>query len=275
MVAQKPPWFRIDAAQFLSDTLVDAMSTVELGACFRLLLRQWMDGYIPDDPTLLARLCRLDEAATVEAWVILSRFFPVVESGKRANRFMWIEREKVSADLERRSDEGTRAARKRWDEVKNKRNAVPIAGANGSPMPMPLQEESREEKKREPSAAPSNGAPPDTIHRAVVALLLKNGTEYPITLAKVDEWKTLYPAVNVMQQLRNMKDWLAANQNRRKTAKGILRFITRWLITEQDARTAGRKPNGKANRGNRSGAFHHDGNDAQYEQGADAVVRSE
>lgn len=141
MSLQKPEWFRMDPAKFLSDAQVDAMTTLELGACFRLLCRQWIDGYIPDDQRLLARLCRLDAAAMRDAWVTLQSFFPLLEAGKRANRFMFIEREKVITDLEHKSDEGTKAARKRWDEAKH---ATPI----GSPMPHPMQEQSRAEQSR-------------------------------------------------------------------------------------------------------------------------------
>ena len=86
MAIQKPEWFKMDPAKFLSDVQVDGMSTAELGACFRLLCRQWLDGHIPDDLHLLARLCRLDATGMDEAWVTLSQFFPVVEPGKRANR---------------------------------------------------------------------------------------------------------------------------------------------------------------------------------------------
>ena len=118
MAIQKPEWFKMNPSKFLADTLVDVLTTLEFGACHRLMYRQWIDGYIPDDQHLLARLCRLDAVAMGDAWVTLSRFFPVVEPGKRANRFMWIEREKVVADLEKRSDEGTKAARKRWDDVR-------------------------------------------------------------------------------------------------------------------------------------------------------------
>ena len=78
MAIQKPEWFKMDPAKFLSDALVDAMTTLELGACTRLLCRQWIDGFIPDDPHLLARLCRLDAVAMGEAWVTLSDFFPVL-----------------------------------------------------------------------------------------------------------------------------------------------------------------------------------------------------
>jgi len=149
MSIQKPEWFKIDAAKFLSDARIDAMSTVELGACLRLLCRQWIDGSIPDDPRLLARVCRLSEAAMREAWLTLCEFFPVVEPGRRANRFMWIEREKVIAELERKSDEGTRAANKRWNEVRQKRDAAPIATPNGLPMPEAMQDQSRADQSRE------------------------------------------------------------------------------------------------------------------------------
>jgi uncharacterized protein YdaU (DUF1376 family) len=147
MAIQKPEWFKMDPAKFLSDAQVDVMSTLELGACFRLMCRQWIDGFIPDDKHLLARLCRLDDSSMAQAWVTLVTFFPVVELGKRANRYMWIEREKVIADLERKSDEGTRAARKRWDETK-KLNGTPIARPNGSPMPEVMQDQTRADQSK-------------------------------------------------------------------------------------------------------------------------------
>ena len=153
MAIQKPEWFKMDPAKFLSDAQVDAMSTLELGACFRLLCRQWIDGSIPDDLHLLARLCRVDATAMREAWVTLEPFFPILESGKRANRFMWVEREKVIADLERRSDQGTKWARKRWDE--SRKHATPNAGPNGSPTADPMLDQSRPEQTRGENAPPT------------------------------------------------------------------------------------------------------------------------
>ena len=43
-----------------------------------------------------------------------------------------------------------------------------------------------------------------------------------------------YPAVDVIQQLRNMRGWLDANPAKRKTKRGINAFIVRWLAKEQD-----------------------------------------
>lgn len=68
----------------------------------------------------------------------------------------------------------------------------------------------------------------------VITLSLNDNSEYPVIQTQVDEWAALYPAIDVMQQLRNMKGWLKSNPTKRKTRGGILRFITNWLAKEQD-----------------------------------------
>lgn len=73
-----------------------------------------------------------------------------------------------------------------------------------------------------------SGAPP------FLCLPLNDKTEYPIYQHQVQEWATLYPAVNIEQELRKMKGWCDANPAQRKTYSGILRFINRWLAQEQD-----------------------------------------
>lgn len=70
--------------------------------------------------------------------------------------------------------------------------------------------------------------------KAVIFLTLNDKSEYPITEKQVTEWESLYPAVDVMQQLRAMKGWLDANTKGRKTKSGILRFVNAWLSKEQN-----------------------------------------
>ena len=69
---------------------------------------------------------------------------------------------------------------------------------------------------------------------AVIELALNDKTFYPITQQDIDDWTELYPAVNVMQELRKMKGWCDSNSTKRKTSRGIKRFITNWLAREQD-----------------------------------------
>lgn len=84
----------------------------------------------------------------------------------------------------------------------------------------------------EPEKPPS--APP------VITLPLNDNTEHEITQVDVDHWKELYPAVDVMTELRKMKGWCEGNPAKRKTRRGIVRFVNTWLAKEQD-RGGGRK----------------------------------
>ena len=75
---------------------------------------------------------------------------------------------------------------------------------------------------------------PKTEEETFITLTLNDKTEYPIPRTLVEEYKELYPAVDVEQQLNNMKAWLISNPRRRKTKGGILRFVNGWLSREQD-----------------------------------------
>ena len=67
-----------------------------------------------------------------------------------------------------------------------------------------------------------------------ITLTLNDKSEYPIPQSRIDEYKELYPAVDVEQELRNMKGWINSNPAKRKTKRGIDRFINSWLSKEQD-----------------------------------------
>ena len=81
-------------------------------------------------------------------------------------------------------------------------------------------------------------------------LLLSDNTTYNVPKENIEVYRGLYPGVDVEQQLRNMVGWCMSAGPNRKTRNGIKRFITRWLIREQD--NAGKK--GGRNGANRSGA---------------------
>lgn len=77
----------------------------------------------------------------------------------------------------------------------------------------------------------------------IIGLPTNTGDDFEVTQEQVAEWSRLYPAVDVPQALRSMRGWLLANTAKRKTARGMLRFVNRWLSAEQDK---GGKPNGSA-----------------------------
>lgn len=86
----------------------------------------------------------------------------------------------------------------------------------------------------EAETAPDQMPPPATSSPVVISIILNDKTEYPITEADVEGWKDLYPAVDIMQELRKMKGWADSNPTKRKTKSGIKRFINAWLSKEQD-----------------------------------------
>lgn len=69
---------------------------------------------------------------------------------------------------------------------------------------------------------------------AAIEILLNDKTLYPIYQSDIDGWESLYPAVNIMQELRKMKGWCDSNPGRCKTRRGVKRFINSWLSRAQD-----------------------------------------
>jgi len=92
--------------------------------------------------------------------------------------------------------------------------------------------ESAEERPAEVSL--SAAEPAQARELPVVELPLNDNSAWGVTSADIAEYTALYPAVDVMQELRNMRGWCMANPEKRKTRTGIRRFIARWLSREQD-----------------------------------------
>ena len=66
-------------------------------------------------------------------------------------------------------------------------------------------------------------------------LLLKDGTEYTLTENDVQKLEQLYPEVDVRAEIRKMIGWLDASPERRKTRRGIKRFVNGWISRSYDA----------------------------------------
>lgn len=77
-------------------------------------------------------------------------------------------------------------------------------------------------------------ATPQQEEPAVITLILNDKSEYGVSQKEIDEYIGLYPAVDVMQELRSMKGWCWANTAKRKTRRGIRAFINNWLSKAQN-----------------------------------------
>ncbi len=68
-----------------------------------------------------------------------------------------------------------------------------------------------------------------------ISLPLADGVSFfEVTESYFREQLNLYPGINIEQEFRNMCGWLNSNPKKRKTERGIKRFITTWLQRSQD-----------------------------------------
>ena len=97
-----------------------------------------------------------------------------------------------------------------------------------------LSAEADTPRKKSESETVVKTKPEQGAETAVITLLLNDKTEHPIYQSQIDSWAELYPAVNIMQELRNMKGWSEANPTKRKTKRGVNSFVNSWLAKTQN-----------------------------------------
>lgn len=106
-------------------------------------------------------------------------------------------------------------------------------------------EEYKKVRKKEVKKEEVNNSLNTCAEQVVITLPLTGKDEHPITQKQIDQFVELYPAVDIMQELRNMKGWLISNPERRKTKRGILRFVTNWLSRAQNNGSRGKSIQGR------------------------------
>ena len=96
-------------------------------------------------------------------------------------------------------------------------------------------------KEKERKENKSKGKEKDDVQAAEVSapapafqLPLNDGSFFDVSAQDVANWASLYPAVDVEQELRKMIGWSESNPTKRKTRRGVAAFIARWLSKEQD-----------------------------------------
>ena len=97
----------------------------------------------------------------------------------------------------------------------------------------------------EESSNDDSSCPPPEIF---ITIPLNDKTEYLIDISMIEEWKNLFPKIDVEQCLRNIRAWNLSHPKERKTKAGILKHVTGWLAREQD-----KGGNGNENSSNRPG----------------------
>ena len=65
-------------------------------------------------------------------------------------------------------------------------------------------------------------------------LTLNDGTQWRPTVKDYEEWCRVYPNVDVFREFERMRQWCISNPKKCKTKRGIRRFVTNWLDSEQN-----------------------------------------
>lgn len=115
---------------------------------------------------------------------------------------------------------------------KNQSKPVESSGIQSQPVDTDSRQKTEDSRQKtelidsEKSVEPSS--PP------VASFLLNDGTEFEVTQEVFNTLANTYPAVDTMQQLKQIAAWSFANPKYRKTRKGALRFVNAWFARQQD-----------------------------------------
>jgi hypothetical protein len=74
--------------------------------------------------------------------------------------------------------------------------------------------------------------------------LLKDSTIYRLPWEKFQEWEVAYPEI-VHKELKKAGQWCRDNPDKRKTRRGMTRFLGAWLMRAQEKMDQGRPPKQK------------------------------
>ncbi len=145
MLMGKAPAFQMYAADFDMDT--NTWTNEEVGLYLRLLLSQWVNGPLIDDPMKLAKVGRISLKKFINLFQNISHKFVSNGEGKLQNERLEQEREKQRKYRESQSEAGKRGAKERW-----KKHSDP----NGDPNDNPNDEKMALQSSPSSSTSPVN-----------------------------------------------------------------------------------------------------------------------
>lgn len=178
-------------------------------------------------------------------------FLDLTEEGWKLHD--WEEHQPWATKAEERSTQARKAADARWAKVRQASpcsapSCAPGSGKDTGPMPsacpqqcsFPLLASPEEGKAEEEDSLRSSSCAEvqadsgrEAPARVICTFPLNDGGEHGVRQDFVDQMARLYPAVDVIRELKRMKGWLIGNPRNRKTRRGITKFITSWLDREQ------------------------------------------
>ena len=217
------PAFQFYPKDFLSDSHVIIMPALARGAYITLLCHCWLDGSLPIGMPSLALL------AGVSTETFQSEVWPTLEVCFRAKGERFIhprldrERKRQRDNRLRRSAWGKQGANKLWATHRQAKAKDSFPSSSSSSSSTPVSTVSSEAESSPPSEP--------TVLDYPTAGKIKT---WPLTETQIGEWRTLYPTLDVLGECRKALAWVQASPERKKTARGMERFLVGWMNRAQD-----------------------------------------
>lgn len=241
----KAPAFQFYPKDFLSDSHVVAMRLPERGAYITLLCLCWLDGSIPSDLELLARRCQVSTTAFTRLWPALEPCFRVCSTAPSRLVQPRIERERQKQvtwrEMKAKAGRKGGTAKAEGKQTPSRRLAKaspPFSSSSPSSSSSPISD-LRSAEGQEISPEPQAALVPVEAPVLVYPTVGLDGRQWGLTATQIAEWRIAFPGLDVLGEARKASAWLEANPSKRKTVKGMPRFLVAWLTRATDSGRGG------------------------------------
>ncbi len=168
-------------------------------------------------------------------------FFSFATALMRVN---WLEFENGNLVIPRFSEHNSQSAKARHENTARQRRArVARLSRSGHENVAPIEGEGETEQEKIHRNDESCPEPVEDDHSGPPVLVFqtvgKGPKEWSLTEAKVAEYQESFPGVDVLAECRKARQWIIDNPTKRKTARGMPAFLTRWLGRVQNSGRAG------------------------------------
>jgi uncharacterized protein YdaU (DUF1376 family) len=218
-------WMPLYIGDYNADT--GHLTVAEHGAYLMLIMHYWQHGGLPADERMIARVSRM----TAEQWAASRDVLAMLFSEGWTHKRIDAELDKATAIIAKRKA----AADAMHDKRRANAHAEQVQSKCSDTRGTTYHHTPREDvgANAPTSPEPAKAAPVASSPMAI-ELPTVSGEPFPVTEADVDEWREAFPAVDVRQQLAAMRSWLVANPTRRKTKRGMRKFVVSWLDRRQN-----------------------------------------
>jgi uncharacterized protein YdaU (DUF1376 family) len=228
MAKDKSPAFQLYAADFFVDTA--GWTAAQVGAYFRLLLTEWVNGPLSSKITDLARIAGVDHRNMQKMWsMVIAKKFTVNDAGMYINLRLEETRKEQEEWREKQRESGLRGAKERWKDKQNN-DGNPIGNPNGENMA--LQSSSSSSIKKDLKASFNNQG---DNGKSAFAEKLKEAEKYAPTCKEIEKTANILHAKGIWNRARIWAQMKLQLQNHPEAVLKSLKQVLEYKPKSQES----------------------------------------